>query len=761
MSDLVDNPTAAGDSAEADPGIALSRSRVWQRIVGTLIRGRYLCLLLTIGLTLVAWPLSQRLTLERSIESLFALDHPLLLRYQESKQLFGGDEFVMISWKQKDLLESESLNAIEQFGQELGDLPGVNPESTQTLSAVLRPKGMGFLGGLFMRIPSVRNKALEFSEGAMIGEDRETTAIVVRLKPEEETSVPRGLTLAAIRNLAANHEPPAYVVGEPVQVHDMFDIVEEDGAKLGWVSSLILLAVIFFFFRSLRWMILPIAIVQFSLIWTKAFLVGSGMRLSMVSSMLNSLVTIIGIATVMHITIYFRELRKVFPRREALQQTLQTLLPAVCWTCATTAIGFGALLASDIVPIRSFGIMMVLGVLSVLLAVFLLVPGGVLIGNFSIDPRRYRWEPRVTGGLQSLLKVVQRFPRIIGAFTALLMLFGLIGLSFLRIETDFSKNFREDSTIVQALNFVEANLGGAGNYEVNFTFKDVTDPEAMDKLREMAEDLRAIEVDGAPALTKVIAYTDGVDFIPSAAGNSLSAKRSTLQKMQPEFEPSLFNEDQQRMRVLLRALERQPAERKLQMIDEVNRVAREYFPDAKTTGLYVLLANIILSLLSDQVVSFSLAAIGIFLCMTIAFRSWKAGLIALVPNLFPIVLLIGTLGWIGSLVNIGTAMIASVSIGLTVDSSIHYLSSYFREKQIGRSHAEALEITQSQIGLSLVFSNIALICGFSVLTLSQFVPLVYFGVLVSIAMLGGLLGNLILLPLLLTGLYGEKPTATT
>jgi len=761
MADLVDNPTAAGDSAEADPGIALSRSRIWQRIVGTLIRGRYLCLMLTIGLTLVAWPLSQRLTLERSIESLFALDHPLLLRYQESKQLFGGDEFVMISWKQKDLLESESLNAIEQFGQKLGNLPGVNPESTQTLSAVLRPKGMGFLGGLFMRIPSVRNKALEFSEGALVGEDRETTAIVVRLKSEEETNVPRGETLAAIRNLAANHNPPAYVVGEPVQVHDMFDIVEEDGAKLGWVSSLILLAVIFFFFRSLRWMILPIAIVQISLIWTKAFLVGSGMRLSMVSSMLNSLVTIIGIATVMHITIYYRELREVFPRREALRQTLQTLLPAVCWTCATTAIGFGALLASDIVPIRSFGIMMVLGVLSVLLAVFLLVPGGVLVGNFSVDPRRYRWEPRVTGGLQSLLKVVQRFPRIIGAITALLMLFGLIGLSFLRIETDFSRNFREDSTIVQALNFVEANLGGAGNYEVNFTFEDVTDPEAIDKLRALAEDLRAIEVEGTPALTKVITYTDGIDFIPSAAGNSLSAKRSTLRKMQPEFEPSLFNQEEQRMRVLLRALERLPAERKLQMIDEVTRVAREYFPDAKTTGLYVLLANIILSLLSDQVVSFSLAAIGIFLCMTIAFRSWKAGLIALVPNLFPIVLLIGTLGWIGSLVNIGTAMIASVSIGLTVDSSIHYLSSYFREKQIGRSHAEALEITQSQIGLSLVFSNIALICGFSVLTLSQFVPLVYFGVLVSIAMLGGLLGNLILLPLLLTGIYGEKPTATT
>ena len=119
-------------------------------------------------------------------------------------------------------------------------------------------------------------------------------------------------------------------------------------------------------------------------------------------------------------------------------------------------------------------------------------------------------------------------------------------------------------------------------------------------------------------------------------------------------------------------------------------------------------------------------------------------------------LLVGLIGWSGSLINIGTAMIASVSIGLTVDSSIHYLSAYRRGLAAGFSHEESLRRTQGEIGLSLVFSNIALICGFSVLTLSEFVPLNYFGVLVSIAMLGGLAGNIILLPLLLTLLRGPE-----
>jgi predicted RND superfamily exporter protein len=135
--------------------------------------------------------------------------------------------------------------------------------------------------------------------------------------------------------------------------------------------------------------------------------------------------------------------------------------------------------------------------------------------------------------------------------------------------------------------------------------------------------------------------------------------------------------------------------------------------------------------------------------MTIAFRSVPLGLLLLIPNLFPIVVVIGTMGWIGLPVNIATAMIASVSLGLTIDSSIHYVSGYRLARAEGKSFVEAIKSTHQGVGLALVFANLALVAGFTVLTLSHFIPLVYFGVLVSVAMLGGLIGNLVLLPLLL------------
>jgi len=135
--------------------------------------------------------------------------------------------------------------------------------------------------------------------------------------------------------------------------------------------------------------------------------------------------------------------------------------------------------------------------------------------------------------------------------------------------------------------------------------------------------------------------------------------------------------------------------------------------------------------------------------LLIAFRSIRWTLIALVPNALPILMVMGLLGWLGLKINMGAAMIAAVSMGLSVDSSIHYLASYRRERVAGRSVSEALNLVQQSVGRAAVLSTLALIVGFMVLCTSEFVPTIYFGALVSLAMFGGLAGNLIVLPLLL------------
>ena len=734
-----------------------------------------------------------RLKFDQSIESLYSDDDPHLAAFRASRELFGGDEFVIVSYEdprlfssddrssqQSTRLNEEARSRIERLAESLGSVRGVEPGSTQHLVKALEPSGV--LGRVMKRIDGLRRRVLELVEGVLVGEDRRTVAIILRLSRASgaESTSQRAATFAEIRRLAAAHEPVARVVGEPVQVHDMFRYVEEDGRTLFWWSLVLLAAVILVLFRSIRWVLLPLAVVLAAILWTEALLVVSGMQLSMVSSMLNSLVTIIGIATCTHVTVHYREHRNQHSPLEAMSATMRQLAPAIFWTGTTTAVGFAALLSSNISPVRSFGIMMSLATLLVLVASLLLLPGGILLGRRLVDPGRVPGEGRLVSGLRSLSRATRRHPAWVLIGVGLLVVVSGVGLLRLEVETDFSENFRQDSPIRQGLEFVETKLGGAGNWEVNFAMPSELDEESIERVERLAERLRR-EVgetmkteDGRRRLTKVVPISDGLAMVPHFPFllNTLAKRLKVLDQSQPEYVTSLYNADVGRMRIVLRSLEREQAGRKRELIERVEQITREEFPESsavsgagsgkpgevrsvEATGLYVLLTFLIESLLRDQVVSFVLAAIGITLMMTCAFRSLWVGLVALLPNLFPIVLVIGTMGWLGLPVNIATAMIASVSLGLTVDSSIHYISGFRRARASGDDVEQALERTHTGVGRAVVLANLALVVGFSVLTLSHFIPLVYFGILVSVAMLGGLAGNLVLLPVLLA--WVERP----
>jgi predicted RND superfamily exporter protein len=501
-------------------------------------------------------------------------------------------------------------------------------------------------------------------------------------------------------------------------------------------------------------------VVQVTLVWTKAILVLWGIPLTMVSSILESLVTIIGVATVMHISLVYCELRAELDAVAAMRRALVLLATDVFWVSATTAAGFAAQLSSHVYPVRSFGVMMTLGSTLVVAAMAAILPGGILMGQAASDRLiGSADDSRLARGLALLTHWVERHPwRVLGV-CGLVTALALSGMFGIRVETDFTRNFKNSSPIVRAVEFVERNLGGAGTWQVNFPAPAELDEEFLARVRTLAERLRDVEVTAGgrqARLTKVLAITDGIDLVPRVPFlvPNLARQIQVLESIQPEFASSLYNPPQGRMRIVLRARERQPAELKQKLIDETTRLAREAFPSAgekpaTATGLFVLLTFLIDSLLGDQWSSFLWGATGIIGMMALAYRSVRIGLISLFPNLLPIVMVIGTMGWLDLPINIATAMISAVSMGLTVDASIFYISAFLRARRSGLDTSGAIGAAQRDVGRALIYSNLALILGFLVLTLSNFVPLIYFGTLVSVAMVGGLAGNLVLLPLLL------------
>jgi predicted RND superfamily exporter protein len=207
----------------------------------------------------------------------------------------------------------------------------------------------------------------------------------------------------------------------------------------------------------------------------------------------------------------------------------------------------------------------------------------------------------------------------------------------------------------------------------------------------------------------------------------------------------------------LRVREQQGVAGKERLVADIEKTVHRHLPGkVTTTGLYVLLAFLIDSLLGDQQLAFAVSAVGIFVMTTLAFRDVRLGFVAFAPNLVPIIVVLGAMGWFGLRINVATAMIGSISMGLVVDFSIHYLNRFRQERQAGHGFYLAMARTHMSTGKAMVFANLALMIGFGILATSKFIPTMHFGMLVSLAILGGLVGNLSILPMLLRLVYWVK-----
>ena len=713
---------------------------------------------------------------------MFSTDDPLIATYHKLKRTFGGNDVILCVYDDPDLLNEDrsGMKRLTAIGKRLAKVPGVRGILSLDL-----PYGYNIVEPDNLIAKDLR----ELFQGYTHGVDGRTVSVACMLNPLEQSSVSRAETVAALRtemqDLPDGLEP-GIVTGEPVMLVDAFAYIEQDGNRLFTTTTVLLAIIIAISFRSLRWVAIPILVVQFALVLTNGLLAISGIRLTMVSSMLTAVVTVIGVATVVHVIVRFREGRdEGMTPTASLTRAGRMLVAPVFWACVTDAVGFAALMAADVAPVRDFGLMMAIGAIMVLVSAAALIPTLVLFGRRDNKPATLWGERFLDDQLQRLVTAAQDRPRMVGGTLIALLAVSVMGLSRLEIETDFTRNFREDTEIVSSYELVESKLGGAGVCDVIVTAPKSLNWSYLSRMlnfeKRLREQVAVTDANGVkkPGLTKVLSLADAVvRAAPVDLANLPRIRRELITRTElrlmrgriPSFYDALYGEDSENpgrhyFRIMLRANERQPAKQKLEIISQIEQVCAEESAKnqgkihAEVSGYFVLLTNLINGVLRDQWRTFTVAMIGIFMVMYVALRDFRLALIAMVPNTIPILFVNGFIGWMGLRINMGAAMIAAVSLGLSIDSSIHYLSAYQRSKRTGKSVRESLEIVQQSVGRALVFSTISLIVGFSVLAISQFVPTVYFGVLISLTMLGGLIGNLLWLPMLIRMVDADQHSA--
>lgn len=720
--------------------------------------------------TALCWGPAGRLPSDQSVEALFAKNDSRIVAFLKSQAVFGGDELAFFCYTDPNLNSKAGMSRLRDLSQELGEVPGIRTESVQDLATSLDQARLPFVN-----IPP--DKFRELTHRVLIGDDGITTAIVLRFAPLNAdhvatgekraevvlATVPRLQTVRQVREVGANFakrtglEP--YLVGEPVQELDALEYTELDDEWLWIYSALLLQLILLLYFLNLRWMLVPAAVAFVALVWTRAISHSYGMRLGMVSSMLTPVLMIMGVALVIPIAVRFRERRQSAGPRKALEATLRELGHTLLVASLVTAIGCAALMTSEVYSLAEFGWMTAIGALLVVPAMVCVLPFGILAGSRNAALRPAPAVDSIERILRGTLRVVEGAPIAVTVVTLGLVGFAVAGCVRVSIETDFIKNFRPSSPIAIGLDYVERHFGGSATWEVNFPTPDEITEEFLQSVEKLAVELRSLEVNGRPALTKVICLADGEAIVPRTFFTAeLSRRLWLLDKLQAEYVSTLYNADEKRMRLILRSLERQSSPVKLEIMRRTTEIARKHFPEAEATGIFAVLTLLIENLLRDQWLSFGLAAAGIFLLVGCVYRKITFGLICLVPNACSAILVLGVMGWIGYPVNIASAMVASLSLGLMVASSIHYLSRYQQARWRGLEVRDALHEAHRESGRVVFLANLTVSIGFLVLTNSHFIPVIYFGIMASVVMFGGLIGNLCLLPLLLGWVEGGKRT---
>lgn len=771
-------------------------------VIRLLLSVRHATLALVVLLLAYLATFGDRVSYEQSIQSFFADDDPAILAYQAASATFGDDNFVFLAYDDPDLLTPAGMDRVAELAAAVGPdrIDGVmRVESLDAMPLlwkiddllILMEKMPGFARNAALRVARESVKTLDkkggageaFSVGAavrasaptgvedlrerlvrhplfvgtLIDRTGTTTAVIARLKKTEQHDVKETVTAlrGAADGFAARHglQRPA-VVGPPVLLADGFIAIEKDGRRLAAVGMGLIALVTLTAVRSLWWPLIPLIAGWTVWLATEQVLSTLGLRLSLSGGPLVAQIIVLTMPAASHLAIHFRDERRTEgDPRAAARSTLRAVSTPIFWTAITGAIGYGALVTSNVVPIQQFGWILGCCTLVTSLLVMAISPSAML-PPFRLElPVRIGTDSRVARVVNRTMTWVVAHPGLIVATVLVVVIPATIGVFRLRYESNYINAFRPETRVVRDYNTVESKLGGIGLVGLVVPVGPAIDTAAMEKLARFDQEART-RTSGREGILPPISVATVLDPDGRLARDAAStydralATKLELIGLSPQAAllRSFWNPEAGEARILVRLVEQQPAAVKQSIFDGAVGSARSIFgPESYLTGLSFLMTRTTQGVIQTQWTTFLWSALGIFLMLTLALRGPLLALLAILPTMLAVGLVLGLMGWLDVKLDMATALVASVALGLSVDDTFHCLLQ-FRRHQRDLPFAESIRASYSVTGPGVILSSVAVAIGFAALRSSQFEPFVNFGTMIGIATAGSSLGNLVLLP---------------
>lgn len=599
-------------------------------------------------------------------------------------------------------------------------------------------------------------RRLEQAEGAEAAKIRERLKTVGPRYRELETRR-KDRRIAVVKDIRAvadrlrSRGDELYASGIPIIVVDMVRYIEADMRIFGSLSLVFLALLLAIVFRKPRWVLAPILICAATAILVLAAFVLQDKRLTIVTANIPSLLVVIGLAHSIHIIVRERELLAEGREEGRLAETLRSIFVPCLYTALTTGVGFASLVVAGIRPVVDFGLYMALGV------------GLALLLSFTALPALLSLFPRLAGAdgssgresdrLAAVALGAWRHRRVLVLVTLGLVVLSLIGVARIRVETRFIDYFRSSSPIHRSLTYIDQNLGGTTQLEVVLRAKKgfFQTPRGLEIATDVEDMVRKQgnvgTVNGLASLARLarkIVKEGGVPGMPDAF-----LLKAVLPALGRDQLAGYVTRDWSEVRIVARVRDTAADLDRNKLVGDIRAHVRTHESagvEGHVTGVFVLYTNMLNSLTGSQYKTAGAVLLLIFLMMLGLFRDLRAAALCMVPNALPILFVMGLMGWLGIHLDMATVMIASISLGIAIDGTIHYTFRYREEVRKDGDAAAAVERAQRTIGRAIFLTTLSSIAGFWVLTFSNFKPNVYFGLFTGLAMVTALAGTLTLLP---------------
>ncbi|AEV32994.1 putative RND superfamily exporter [Owenweeksia hongkongensis DSM 17368] len=622
------------------------------------------------------------------------------------------------------------------------------------------------LGKLYNSLPFYRELLYSKDERAplmlvQIGDDVLYTKSIVRI-------------IESIKKVVATYETntghKVHASGLPyIRMASTKKISSEIGLTVG-LSLFVTTLIMFLFMRSIKATLITMTVVILGVIWSFGLIASFGHQISMLSALIPSLIIVIGVPNcIFLINKYHSEYKDHKNKIKAVQRVIRKIGAATLLTNTTTALGFAALILTDSIILKEFGLVASINILIVFVISIIVIP---IFYSYSKTPKKRHYNHLeknwINGFIGFLLNTVSKHRKIVYVVVIGLAIVAGFGTTLIKTTGNITEEYKDSDPLILDLKFLEKNFGGTVPLEIVIDTKKRNGVQSLSFLKKV-DQLQA-ELATMPDLSKSLSIVDGIKFAKQAYYNGDSSFYSLPTSQEKNFIlsyipkqkeglsmlNSLVDSTGQRARISIQAADLDTEESAV-MMKQIKAKVNEIFDperyDVIITGASVIFLHGTSYLIKNLIVSLALAISVIAIIMALLFRSAAMVLVSLVPNLFPLLMTAGLMGYFGIPLKPSTILVFSIAFGISVDDTIHFLAKYRQELRAnGWNISNAVLVAIRETGVSMFYTSIVLFFGFSVFLTSSFGGITALGMLVSITLIIAMLSNLLLLPTLLLSL---------